>query len=55
MKTWWVLTWDTYYPNVDNFVNSFYTEEQAREYINSVKDDMESCQHFGIIDVSHRL
>ena len=57
MKTWWVLGWDTYYPEGDNFINSFEFEYEAIAFANSLMalERYERSDHYRIIDVSDRL
>jgi hypothetical protein len=55
MRVFWVLGWENYYPSVDNFVNSFYTYEDALEYIKNVDKLEWRFQNYEIIDISKRL
>ena len=41
MKVFWVLGYDTFYPERDNFRASFKTREQAEEYIAKIKIERE--------------
>lgn len=57
MRVYWVLEWDYYYPNIDNWVASFETEEEAREYINrrEEEENTEYGPNFEIINIEGRL
>ena len=54
MKIWWVLGWHDYYPDVDNFCESFLTEEEAETWIRNEHHD-HSCDRYKIINISGRL
>lgn len=54
-KIWWVLGWDSYYPGVDNFIGSFYTEEEAEEYIVLQKSLKRYIENYKVINISNRL
>jgi hypothetical protein len=67
MKVFWVLGYDGYYPNSDNFMASFATIEEAQAYADSKpskypeSDDELSdmpwskYDHYQVIDISDRL
>ena len=53
MKIYWVLSYEHYYPEGDNYVASFATLEEAKEYVASQED--ESYHNYDIVDISDRL
>ena len=55
MKVFWVLAWDQYYPNSDNFEKSFATREEAEAWVAAEQNHDHAKDHYKVIDVSHRL
>jgi hypothetical protein len=55
MKMIWVLGFDQYYPNADNFEASFETYEEAEAYVESEKAKDWPHDHYQIVDISDRL
>jgi len=55
MKTYWVLAYDLYYPDSDNFDESFETYEEAQAYVESEKAKEYPRDYYDIIDISGRL
>lgn len=55
MKVWWVLAGDNYYPTIDNFVASFFTEEEANEYAKNEKLANDKFDWYCIVNISERL
>lgn len=41
IKVWWVVAWNTYYPNEElkNVIATYYTEEMARAFQHDVKQN----------------
>jgi hypothetical protein len=52
MKLFWVLGWDQYYPNIDNFLASFDNEADAQEYISQQN---KYYDFYKIVNISDRL
>lgn len=52
LKIWWVLAGENYYPNQDNFLVSFETEEEANAYKEEIKSRYDWIY---IIDISSRV
>ena len=55
MKRYWVLSYNQYYPNGDNFEVSFETYEEAEAYVESEKAKDYPRDHYQIVDVIDRL
>lgn len=55
MKVFWVLGWDQYYPEEDNFLKSFETFDEARKYIDVCLENSNYHDRYDIINVSQRL
>lgn len=55
MKIWWVLGGHSYYPDWDNFQVSFYTEEEANEYVSEQKMQQRPLDWYLVINISDRL
>ena len=53
MKIYWVLSYEDYYPEGDNYVASFATLEEAREYVAS--KELYLNHNYDIVDISARL
>ena len=56
MKVFWVLGWDRYYPEEDNFLKSFETLKEAQKYIDDYSGlSAYPYDRYDIIDISGRL
>ena len=55
MKVFWVLGWDRYYPEEDNFLESFETFGEAQKHIDTCRDISGHFDRYDIIDISGRL
>lgn len=55
MKVFWVLGWDRYYPEEDNFLKSFETLKEAQKYIDVCLQEAHHYDRYDIIDISGRL
>ncbi len=55
MKIYWVLSYDDYYPQGDNYVASFATLEEAKEYVAGYKTGSHLFDNYDIVDISDRL
>lgn len=56
MKVWWVLIGADYYPSMDNFSESFETEDEAIAYVEEFKNsDRSNNSWTEIINISDRL
>lgn len=56
LKVWWVFGWDNYYPGVDNFECSFYTKEEADQWIKERKAQKGfSYDNYTITNIEERL
>lgn len=51
MKIFWVLGWDQYYPNDDNFLASFDNENDAQKFV----DSHDRFDYYEIVNISDRL
>ena len=54
MKVYWVLGWDEYYPDIDNWLASFKTREEALEYIVTL-NQKKGFECYKVLDISGRL
>lgn len=52
MRIWWVIGYDNYYPNSDNFLASFCTEQEAYVF---VKEQHRRYNHYDVINIQDRL
>jgi len=55
MKVFWVLGWDRYYPEEDNFLKSFQTYDEAQEFIDNCLVNPNHYDRYDIINISERL
>jgi hypothetical protein len=59
MRVWWVIGYDQYYPHPDNFVASFATKDEAKDFIinkNKVDNyDNYRSDFYDIINITDRL
>lgn len=55
MKIYWVLSYDNYYPQGDNYVASFATLEEAKEYVARQAFGSYLFDNYDIVDISDRL
>ena len=53
MKIYWVLSYEDYYPEGDNYVASFATLEEAKEYV--AAQEVGKYHNYDIVDISDRL
>ena len=53
MKIYWVLSYEDYYPEGDNYVASFATLEEAKEYV--AAQEVDEYHNYDIVDISDRL
>ena len=59
MKIYWVLSYDNYYPQDDNYEASFATMEEAKEYVVMMTSASARgtgfFDNYDIVDISDRL